>query len=86
MGRADGHKSQDRSLTGQAAMPRQGELLDKPKKPRRVLARMIDAGNYPDGRMAVHWACRKCGWVQWMPVANMTEGKRGHPCPQCNPN
>lgn len=67
-------------------MPRQGELIGKPKKPRRVMAHMSDAGNFPDGRMAVLFVCRKCAWSQWLAVANVTEGKRGHACPQCNPN
>lgn len=65
-------------------MARQGELLPVTPKPRRVIAHSIDAGNYPDGRMAVQFACRRCAWVQWMPVKSVTEGKRGHPCPNCN--
>ena len=66
-------------------MPRQGELLEKPAaKPRRVLCRVIDAGNFPDGRPAAHFACRRCGWVQWLAVKSVSDAKRGHPCPNCN--
>lgn len=65
-------------------MARQSEMFDKQRKPRRVLARMIDAGQYPDGRLAVHFACRRCGWVQWLAVKTKMAGKRGHPCPSCN--
>lgn len=68
-------------------MAHQHQLFERPaRKKRRVVARMIDAGNFPDGRMAVHFACRHCGWVQWLAVANFTGGKRGHPCPHCNPH
>lgn len=65
-------------------MARQAELLPKQRNPRRVIAHMIDAGNYPDGRKAVQFACRRCAWVQWMPVKTDTEARRGHPCPNCN--
>lgn len=66
-------------------MPRQAELLPTERKRRRVMARSIDAGNFPDGRMAVQFACRRCAWVQWLAVRTASEGKRGHPCPNCNP-
>ncbi len=65
-------------------MPRQGELLDKPKISRRVIAHAIDAGHYPDGSQAAQFACRRCAWVQWMRVKNVSEAKRGYPCPNCN--
>lgn len=68
-------------------MPRQLALIDPPKRrQRRVMARVIDAGNFPDGRHAAHFACRRCGWVQWLAVSSVSAAKKGHPCPNCNPS
>lgn len=66
-------------------MSRQSELFAKPpRKAPRVIARMTDAGNFPDGRMAARFVCRKCDWSEWLAVETEGEVQRGHPCPQCN--
>lgn len=65
-------------------MARQAEMFEKPKRKPRVVAHMIDAGNFPDGRMAAHFACCRCEWAEWLAVENATEARRGHACPKCN--
>lgn len=65
-------------------MPRQVEMFDKPKKPRKVRAHIVDAGNGPGPGYWGEFECR-CGWRSgWIEIANVTEGKRGVECPNCN--
>jgi hypothetical protein len=65
---------------------RQLELLAKPpRKRRRVLMHLIDAGNLPNGGKGVHFKCGRCGHDGgWWQVDTVTEAKRGEPCPKCN--
>lgn len=64
---------------------RQMELLPKPTRAPRKLMHVVDAGNGPGPG---HWAafeCKRCGErSKWMRVENVTEAKRGIPCPKCN--
>jgi DNA-directed RNA polymerase subunit RPC12/RpoP len=60
------------------------DLFDKPpRKPRRVLARVADAGTGEDGQV-VYFVCARCKWAEWMRARTVTEAKRGYPCPRCN--
>ena len=64
---------------------RQGKLFDPPARPHRMMMHVVDAGQYPDGRMAAHFVCRRCGHdAGWLAVVNVTTAKRGEPCPVCN--
>lgn len=54
---------------------------ERPKKPRRIMAHVADAG---DG--VIEFECTKCGWnTGWMGWdKSVSEAKRGIPCVQCN--
>jgi hypothetical protein len=64
---------------------RQHEMFAKPARSRVYRAHVVDAGNGPGPG---HWAefeCGRCGWrSEWISIANVSEGKRGVPCPNCN--
>jgi hypothetical protein len=48
---------------------------------------MDDAGVGSGKGHLVHVVCGKCGHDGgWWKVANVTEGRRGIPCPVCNPD
>lgn len=61
-----------------------------PKPPRakpRVMMHVSDASccGDEDGSHEVCFACAKCGHeTEWVTVRNVTEGRRGWPCPVCN--
>lgn len=61
--------------------------LERPKrKPPRVMAKMVDAGEAPSGRQVIHYICRKCGWdSDWVfddrPDSQI---RKGIPCLKCN--
>ena len=59
------------------------DLFPDTKPPRakpRVMMHVIDAGD-----CIAKFECAKCGAKsEWVPIANITEGKRGIPCPTCN--
>lgn len=57
----------------------------KPKRPRRVLARAVDWGNFPDGRECAQFVCARCGWDSEHVAAEPDEIRRGIPCERCNP-
>lgn len=64
------------------------EILPRSRKP-RVMMRVIDAGNgcgvLENGEHIVEFECWKCGHNDgWYTVKNVTEGRRGIPCPICN--
>lgn len=68
-------------------------LFDLPPKPRRQPRKMMhvcDAGDCgcsigDSESHSVRFACRRCGHeTDWVQVRNVTEGKRGMPCPKCN--
>lgn len=67
-------------------MARQAEMFAKPPRAApRVMARLRDAGERPDGQQVALYQCR-CGWssdwiVEDRPDSQM---KRGMPCPTCN--
>ena len=66
-------------------MGRQAEMFAKPSAPRVVRAHVVDAGNGPGPGHWCKFMCSKCGWhSEWQHVENVTEGKRGVPCPVCN--
>lgn len=57
-----------------------------PRAPRRVLAHVIDAGEYSEYSNFVQFGCPRCGWEsEWSGEYTVTESKRGIPCPRCNP-
>lgn len=62
--------------------------IAKPRKSRRVMMHVTDAGEtgFEDrGSHSVCMACPKCGHqTGWIAVKTVTEGKRGKPCPKCN--
>lgn len=53
----------------------------KPRKPRRVMMHVADAGAY-----MIRFECDKCGhntgWI--VDTKTVTENRRGMPCPNCN--
>lgn len=61
----------------------------KPRKPRQWLMHVIDAGNdccvSEPGEQLVRYGCQRCGHeTDWVTARNVTEAKRGIPCPKCN--
>lgn len=65
-------------------------LFKKKDLPRhKPLKRMhvADAGHLPGGAPGIRFKCSCCqhdtGWIadEW----TVTENRRGHPCPRCNP-
>lgn len=67
-------------------MAQQLLMFDRPRRRKpRVMAHMVDAGHFPDGRKAAYFECR-CGWSEWLAIEADSEAKRGHPCPKCNPS
>lgn len=57
-------------------------MFDKPRRARRVLMHISDAGHVL-GEEAVRFECRMCGHETAWLVVTRTEG-RGLPCPKCN--
>ena len=57
----------------------------KPRRKPRVMMHVSDAGNGP-GCQIIRFECTKCGHdTDWMEdVRNVSENKRGMPCPKCN--
>lgn len=64
---------------------RQRDLFGpKPRRPRVHRMHVIDAGAGAVGLIA-RFQCSRCGdESDWLEIANVTEGKRGIPCPKCN--
>jgi len=63
--------------------------ITEPRKPRRVMMHVCDAGETGcernPGAHSVRLECTRCGRrTEWIEVKNVTEGKRGKPCPICN--
>lgn len=57
----------------------------KPRKPRRVMMRVVDAGVGDGTGHIVNFVCPRCGHDDgWWNVSSVSEGKRGIPCPKCN--
>lgn len=67
-------------------MARQAEMFAKPLRARpRVMAKLKDAGEAPDGTQVARYRC-KCGWDSgWIEDSRPdSEMRRGMPCPECN--
>ncbi|QDP55350.1 MAG: hypothetical protein Tp176DCM1853251_34 [Prokaryotic dsDNA virus sp.] len=65
---------------------KQAELFTKPPRAKpRVMAKLIDAGEAPDGQQVAKYQCR-CGWESgWINDSRPdSEMRRGTPCPRCN--
>lgn len=68
------------------------ELFDKPPRRRpRVMMHVLDAGSSgccDEAGSSIEVACfrcRHCGYESdWIRIRNLSDGKRGHPCPRCN--
>lgn len=74
-------------------MSRLFEMEPEPPKQRqkpRKLMHVIDAGGggcgVDTGEHRVRFGCEICKHeTEWQTVKTVTEGKRGIPCPKCNP-
>lgn len=57
------------------------------RAPRTRRMHVVDAGNFPDGRAAIHFQCSHCGHDEgWTDQAEtLTQARRGRRCPRCNP-
>ena len=68
-------------------MSRQLDFFGRPpRKPGRKLMYVIDAGNSPGGEMIAQFQCLHCQRItDWLILDNEAEGRRGIPCPACNP-
>jgi DNA-directed RNA polymerase subunit RPC12/RpoP len=54
-------------------------------RPRRKLMHVVDAG-HGELDLRVRFGCARCGIkTLWTTVENITEAKRGLPCPKCSP-
>ena len=58
----------------------------KPRAKARVMMHVVDAGHGCGGDgMYVEMECARCGSRSgWVKINNVTEGRRGAPCPKCN--
>lgn len=63
-------------LFGQAA---------KQKRPRALLMHVIDGGENAAGMPIAQFLCRRCAFESPWVLCNVSQGKKGCPCPQCNP-
>lgn len=60
----------------------------RPRRAPRVMMHVNDAygGDGDDAAVAV-FRCARCGHeTEWTGVRTITEGRRGKPCPKCNPS
>lgn len=67
------------------------DIPDEPKPPlakRRVMMHVIDAGSgecVSEGEHIAVFECSRFGnKTGWITVKNISDGKRGIPCPNCN--
>lgn len=65
-------------------------LFAKDDLPRsRPVKRMhvADAGHLPGGAKGIQFECERCGYdTGWIAdIWTISENRRGHPCPRCNP-
>lgn len=58
----------------------------KPRRKKRTLMHVTDAGMFPDGKYCVRFKCKKCGHDTGFVYDTLTTGenKRGIPCPECS--
>lgn len=59
-----------------------GPLANR-RKP-RVMMHAIDTEQFPDGKTAGEFQCRKCGHSSGWIYASLADCRRGRPCPECN--
>lgn len=65
-------------------MRRQAEMFERPTTRRVHRAHVVDAGHGPGPGRWAEFECSRCGWrSEWLRIANVSEGKRGVPCPDC---
>jgi len=60
---------------------------EKPRRPRRTMMHVVDAGDScdPQSLVIAKLACSECGEeTDWIEFRTVTEAKRGIPCPACN--
>jgi len=58
---------------------------DAPRRKRRTMMHVVDAGQWPDGRQIVRLTCSRCGHdTGWEEQRTVTQERRGRPCPVCN--
>ncbi len=61
-----------------------------PRRPKRVLMHVFDAGGNHDGgdpdyEVIARFECTRCGGkTDWLQIENVTTAKRGIPCEACN--
>lgn len=59
-----------------------------PRKARRIMAKLIDAGSSPtaDCKTIAHYQCNKCGWDSGWRDDDRPDSqiRRGIPCEKCN--
>lgn len=67
-------------------MSRTLELFEKPpRRPRRVMMHVYDAGHIDGFGEAVRFKCTRCPYVSdWIKARTLTEDRAGEPCPKCN--
>lgn len=67
------------------ALRKQPDMFpDAPRRKRRVMMHVVDAGMCGDTRIVV-FECGGCGHrTKWTEARTVTEDKRGRPCPNCN--
>lgn len=66
---------------------KQPDMFGRPKrKSPRVMAKLIDAGEAPDGTPVCNYLCRKCGWESgWVEERrSVSKVHLGYPCESCN--
>lgn len=67
-------------------MTRQLAMFPKPARAApRVMAKLTDAGDAPDGTPVARYVCRRCGWDSgWIEDRrNVSSPHRGVPCERC---
>ena len=71
-------------------MARTADLFGpRPRRPRRVMMTMRDAGHLPGGAPGAEYECRRCGFeTGWIHTPFGPRGGHRHlykrPCPRCN--
>ena len=81
----DGHSSEVAGLRKVGGEDVSGRLpLGLPRARRVKRMHVIDAGQADGAPYIVRYRCHRCGATTgWLPVRNVSEGKRGIPCTYC---
>ena len=57
----------------------------RPRRARRVLMHVFDAGDAEAGNPIVRLLCKRCGFEsEWLKCETVIEARKGKPCPSCN--